>query len=109
MTAVKCTNLIENVATANYKLYVFTYSFILTNGCYIVMYVQINQSIFAINQCSVRDRLDQMIVGQLSNEHWRNGSWVSKYRQIPCKLKFKFCIQIYNILYTFNFDQLIDK
>ena len=49
------------------------------------MCVQIKQSLVAINQCSVTDRLDQMVVGQSLMKHWRNGSRVSKYWQNSCK------------------------
>lgn len=83
---------------------IFFYCFSITNCCcYIVMYLQIRRSLFAINQCSVGDRLDQMIVGQLLNEHWRNGSWVSKYGQNPCKFSFKFVVQFCNFMYELIF------
>jgi len=52
------------------------------------MCVQIELSSIAINQWSVEHRLDQMTVGQLFDEYWRNGSWVSKLGQNPCKLNF---------------------
>lgn len=47
------------------------------------MCLQIERPLTATNQWSAKDRSDQMIVGQLSDEHWRNGPWVSEHGQEP--------------------------
>lgn len=75
------------------------------------MCVQIKRSSVASNQCSATDRLDQMVVGQLLNKHWKNGSRVSKYRQNPCKslMTYTYVLIIEPSLVIFSLEQLLNN